>query len=60
MEGLVNLDDREATIIRLRFGLDGESPFTLKEVGEKMGYTKERIRQIEREALAKLRERVAA
>jgi RNA polymerase primary sigma factor len=60
MEGLADLDDREATIIRLRFGLDGESPFTLKEVGAKMGYTKERIRQIEREALIKLRLRVAA
>jgi RNA polymerase primary sigma factor len=60
MEGLDKLDERETKIIRLRFGLDGESPFTLKEVGAKMGYTKERIRQIEREALAKLRDRIAA
>lgn len=59
-EGLAGLNDREAQIIRLRFGLDGQSPATLKEVGERMGYTKERIRQIEREALAKLRERVVA
>lgn len=60
MNGLANLDDREAAIIRLRFGLDGKTPYTLKEVGEKMGYTKERIRQIEREALAKLRPGSAA
>jgi RNA polymerase primary sigma factor len=60
MVGLANLDEREAAIIRLRFGLDGEAPITLKEVGAKMGYTKERIRQIEREALAKLRGRIAA
>ncbi len=60
MEGLANLDNRESTIIRLRFGLDGGSPITLREVGEKMGFTKERIRQIEREALAKLRQRVVA
>jgi RNA polymerase primary sigma factor len=60
MEGLAKLDEREATIIRLRYGLDGDSPITLKEVGERMGYTKERIRQIERDAIAKLRDRVAA
>jgi RNA polymerase primary sigma factor len=60
MAGLDNLDEREAKIIRLRFGLDGEAPSTLKEVGTKLGYTKERIRQIEREAIAKLRDRVAA
>lgn len=60
MKGLACLDDREAEIIRLRFGLDGESPVTLKEVGERLGYTKERIRQLERVALAKLRQQVAA
>ncbi len=56
MQGLANLDDREALILRLRFGLDGEVPFTFKQVGERLGYTKERIRQIERVALAKLRQ----
>jgi RNA polymerase primary sigma factor len=60
MNGLADLDEREAAIIRLRFGLDGEPPVTLKEVGERMGYTKERIRQIERDALTKLRQRIAA
>jgi RNA polymerase primary sigma factor len=60
MQGLAFLDDREVMILRLRFGLDGERSLTLKEVGERMGYTKERIRQIERTALAKLRQQVAA
>ena len=60
MEGFENLDEREAKIIRLRYGLDGDAPSTLKEVGAKMGYTKERIRQIERGALTKLRKRIAA
>ena len=52
------LPDREATILRLRFGLDGARPATLKEVSEQLGYTRERIRQIEKAALAKLRERL--
>lgn len=57
---LSELTEREATILRLRFGLDGEAPVTLKEVGERLGYTRERVRQIERDALAKLRQHLAA
>ena len=47
---------REARILRLRFGLDNGQPHTLKEVGRKFNLTRERIRQIEQEALHKLRQ----
>jgi RNA polymerase primary sigma factor len=49
------LDDRERKIIFQRFGLDGEKPKTLEEVGKKFGVTRERIRQLQSVALAKLR-----
>ena len=53
--GLVDqLEPREATILRARFGLHGEEPATLNEVGVRLGMTRERVRQIERDALAKL------
>jgi RNA polymerase primary sigma factor len=48
------LDDREATILRLRYGLGEEEPMTLKNIGAKIGLTRERVRQIEGEALQKL------
>ncbi|MBN1341210.1 MAG: sigma-70 family RNA polymerase sigma factor [Phycisphaerae bacterium] len=51
---LDQIDEREAKILRLRFGLDDREPMTLKEVGEEIGLTRERVRQIEHEALAKL------
>ncbi len=51
---LDRMDMREATVLRLRFGLEGEEPKTLKEIGERLGLTRERVRQIEREALGKL------
>jgi RNA polymerase primary sigma factor len=54
-EVLGTLTPREARILRLRFGLDTGMPFTLEEVGEKFGLTRERIRQIEGRALRRLR-----
>jgi RNA polymerase primary sigma factor len=54
-EVLGTLTPREARILRMRFGLDTGTPFTLEEVGEKFGLTRERIRQIEGKALRRLR-----
>ncbi len=51
---LNKIDRREAEILRLRFGLEDGQPLTLKEIGEKVGLTRERVRQIETEALKKL------
>ncbi|MBU6387933.1 MAG: sigma-70 family RNA polymerase sigma factor [Planctomycetes bacterium] len=48
------LDPREATILRMRFGLDNTPPHTLKEIGQELGLTRERVRQIETEALHRL------
>lgn len=55
MEVVNELSDREQKIIKLRFGLDGGRPHTLEEVGAEFAVTRERIRQIEAKALAKLR-----
>ena len=54
MRRLGEMDKREATVLRMRFGLNDESPKTLKEIGESLGLTRERVRQIENEALSKL------
>ena len=54
-EIIATLTDREQKIIRLRFGIGGERPHTLEEVGSELDVTRERIRQIEAKALAKLR-----
>ena len=54
MNRLGEMDKREATVLRMRFGLNDSPPKTLKEIGESLGLTRERVRQIENEALGKL------
>jgi RNA polymerase primary sigma factor len=53
------LDDRERKIILMRFGLDDGKPKILEEIGKKFGVTRERIRQLQNIALAKLRRALA-
>jgi RNA polymerase primary sigma factor len=53
------IDDREGMVLQLRFGLDGRDPRTLKQIGEEIGVTRERVRQIELEALRKLNTRLS-
>ncbi len=53
---LENLSDKERNIIIKRYGLDGSKPMSLKDIGLEFGLTKERIRQIEKRALEKLRD----
>ena len=54
-EVLQTLSEREAKVLKMRFGLDTHRPMTLEEVGKEFGVTRERIRQIEVKALRKLK-----
>jgi len=51
---LGELDEKEATVLKLRFGLDDDRPRTLREIGDQLNLTRERIRQIEQKAMRKL------
>ncbi len=53
---LTDLEDREKRILELRFGLDGKRPRTLEEVSQEIGRTRERVRQIQNQALIKLKD----
>ncbi len=57
---LNEIDPREADVLKLHYGLGGRRPLTLKEIGKKMGLTRERIRQIRRDALTRLYEYMEA
>jgi RNA polymerase primary sigma factor len=51
---LDQIDARDARVLRLRYGLEGQEPLTLKEIGREVGLTRERVRQIEMEALRRI------
>ncbi|UIL29499.1 sigma-70 family RNA polymerase sigma factor [Rhizobium leguminosarum] len=53
-DALAELPQRQAEVLRMRFGLDGQEEMTLEEVGQLFGVTRERIRQVEAKALAYL------
>ena len=50
------LDDRERVVIESRYGLEGETAMTLAQIGTRLGVSRERVRQIERKALNRLRQ----
>jgi RNA polymerase primary sigma factor len=52
------IDEREAVILRLRFGLDGQEPMTLKQIADEVGISRERVRQIVDEALTRLNQQL--
>jgi RNA polymerase primary sigma factor len=52
------IDERDARVLKLRFGLEGQEPLTLKQIGQEVGLTRERVRQIEVDALKKLQARL--
>jgi RNA polymerase primary sigma factor len=59
MRLLDTIDERDAKVLRLRFGLEGKEPLTLKQIGQEVGLTRERVRQIELDALRKLQLQLA-
>ncbi len=59
-DAMAHLTDQERTVVSFRFGLAGGPPLTLKEIGEKMGISRERVRQIECQAKSRLRKMFAS
>ena len=57
---MATLNEREKAVIRLRYGLGGEPPMTLEEVGKRLGLSKERVRQLESRAIQKMQEAARA
>jgi RNA polymerase primary sigma factor len=57
---LVDLAPREASVLRMRFGIDMKTDFTLDEIGRKLNLTRERVRQIESAAMLKLKKGAAS
>jgi RNA polymerase primary sigma factor len=55
---IADLGEREARILELRFGFDGNEPWTLDAIGEELGLTRERVRQLERDAMVRLERRL--
>ncbi len=55
-ETMTSLSHRERRVVQLRFGLSGENPLTLEEIGKRLGITRERVRQIQNKAIVRLRE----
>ena len=60
MQRMQRLDERERTILNLRYGLVGDMPLTLKEIGRRLGVTREWVRKIEVRAVRKLHNEYAA
>ena len=54
LDALLSLPDREREVVTLRYGIDGNEPRTLEEIGRRLGLTRERVRQIEVETLGQL------
>ena len=54
-EALAKLSEKERQILSMRFGLGDDNPRTLREIGDALGISRERVRQIENQALTKLR-----